>query len=187
MSVSAQTIESYVGTDQAHWRGLQPTQVFRDSSTSETRQEPIYDRLWLLFRSAKDEVFENGIESSFSKSLAKLIHENWSETLEKFALIIEQPEVNDETGSEALQVLGRIDHASSFVRRLWLVRHYLFSESPDLREASSLALASLDDPDAIADLKAAIDREPINGLREDMIQVLRQLENTFVCANPPRD
>jgi hypothetical protein len=46
-----------------------------------------------------------------------------------------------------------------------------------VRDGATLGLASLNDPQAITPLKQAIEREQIGELREDMQQVLDQLEN----------
>jgi hypothetical protein len=151
-----------------------------DNSTL-PQPEPIYDRVVSLFSSAQLESFEPGIESNFSKNLTWLIQENWSETIDALASIIEHSQVSDEIGSEALRLLGRVNHFASYGMRFWLLRHFLFSNSPEIRDAASLGLASLDDPDAISDLKTAIDREGVADLRQDLEQVLTQLECTSVC------
>ena len=89
--------------------------------------------------------------------------------------------VNRELASEAFRELGRIKDPTSYRRRLWLLESGLFSNSPRIRDAASLALTSLDDPHAIPYLRKAIEEEKCDELRDDLRQVLEQLQETQAC------
>jgi hypothetical protein len=131
-----------------------------------------------LFETARDEIFEDGMESEFSKRLDALVQEHEGEAISALAYVIENQTVNEEVVAEALRWMGRLEHPSSYEARLKLLEHSLRSGSARVRDAGTLGLASMDDPHAIPFLRQAIRKETYPELREDMQQVLSQLENT---------
>jgi hypothetical protein len=131
----------------------------------------------ILFEAAREEVFEDGMESEFSRKLVSLVEAYGNAMLEIIAYLIVYEKVNGEVAAESLRWLGRIDHAPTYPYRLWLLERSLRCSSARVRDGATLGLASLNDPQAITPLKQAIEREQIGELREDMQQVLDQLEN----------
>jgi hypothetical protein len=127
---------------------------------------------------AGDEIFEDGIETEFSRALGAFVKNHGNQALDAITHLIISENINEDILSEALRWLGRIDHAQSHKRRLWLLERCLQHSSARVRDAASLGLASLDDAHAIPYLKQAIELERVLELREDLKQVLEQLETT---------
>jgi len=148
-----------------------------NSTVQQRRPERIEQKIEDLFKSAKEQVFEDGMESEFSKELISLVEKYGDVAMEVLAHLIVYEKVNAEVASEALRWLGRMDHTPSYRYRLWLLERSLRCSSARVRDGAVLGLASLDDPDAITHLKQAIQRERVEELRKDMEQVILQLED----------
>jgi HEAT repeat protein len=131
----------------------------------------------VLVELAKDEIFEDGLESEFTKGLYILLKTQGDRALAALISVVEDENVNEEIAAEILLWLGRQDHESSHQARLNLLERCLQSDSARVRDAASVALASMDDPNALPALKLAIGREKYSDLRDDMRQVLAQLES----------
>ena len=152
-------------------------QVELDNST--TRQEQISEfnkEVDNLFDLASEEEFEDGMESEFSRTLISFIIEHGNNSIEILAPIFMNEKANAEIISEALRWIGRIEHPETKNIRLWLLERCLFCSSPLVRDGAILGLASMNDPTAIYFLRKAISKESIKELREDMKDVMFQLE-----------
>lgn len=145
----------------------------------------INQKVEALFIVGKEEVFEDGMESEFSKRLVSIIRKYGSAAIEAIAYPILHEEANPEVASEALHWLGHIDHAPTYDHRLRLLEQSLSCSSARVRDSAAVGLAYLDDPRAIPHLKQAIQREQCEELREDMKQVLEQLLETSASASHP--
>lgn len=196
----ASTFDSYARTDPVFFDTVGPKLVVQDAPwTDHPHQdyEDIYEDKWMrtstappeepeyldleirrLFWQAREQVFEDGMESEFSKELISLVRRYGNAAMEVLTHLIVNGKVNAEAASEALRWLGRMDHPASYRYRLWLLERSLLSSAARIRDGASLGLASLDDPHAIPHLKKAIGQEQYAELREDMEQVLAQLETT---------
>ena len=130
-----------------------------------------------LIELAKDEVFEDGIESEFVKGLSAFVEAHRERGLSVVMNTIERGEINAEITTEVLLWLGRLTDPSSHEERLKLLERFLQNASARLRDAASTALALMDDPKALPALKVAIECENVSDLRKDMQQVLAQLES----------
>jgi len=148
-----------------------------NSTVQQERPEEIDQEFTILFEAAKEQVFEDGMESEFSKELISLVKKYGDAAMEVVADLITNERVNAEVASEALRWLGRMDHSTSYHFRRWLLERSLGCSSAMVRDGAALGLASLNDPHAILYLKQAILREEHAELCEDMEQVLVQLEN----------
>jgi hypothetical protein len=131
-----------------------------------------------LFASAKEQIFEDGMESDFSRELIEFIRSYGRASMEVIIRRVLSDWLNPEVTSETLRVVGRIHHPTTYRDRLWLLERGLYSASARVRDGAVLGLAYLDDPIAITPLKFAIERELTPELRQDMTQVLSQLEDT---------
>jgi hypothetical protein len=137
----------------------------------------IEEKLDRLFRAAKDQIFEDGMESDFSKELILLVKKYGYFALGIITRLIVAEQVNAEVASEALRWIGHMDDPSSDLERLRLLERSLYCQSPRVRDGATLGLASMDDAHAVSHLKRAIARESYEELRKDFRQVLVQLEN----------
>jgi len=136
----------------------------------------IEDKIRALFEAAKEEIFEDGMESNFTRGLSTLVEQHGAEAIVALIRLIEIENRNVEIAAETLRWVGRLDHPSSYEPRLSLLERSLRDDSARVRDAASVALASMDDKHALPALRAAIAREKYAELREDMEQILSQLE-----------
>lgn len=157
------------------------TEWLENSTAQQEHPEDVDRKIETLFAAAKEQDFEDGMESEFSKELVSLIKKYGNDAMEGLAYFIVYEKVNAEVASEALRWLGRIDSTRSYHFRLWLLERSLFCSTERVRDGAALGLASLDDPHAIIYLKQAIQWESCTELLEDMEQVLAQLESTRRC------
>jgi hypothetical protein len=148
-----------------------------ESSTTESVSTDLLNtQVNSIFSGAKEEIFEDGMESDFSRNLSEFIVSFGHSAVETIIPIILSERTNTEVASEAFRVLGRLNHKTTYRDRLWLLERGLYSTSARVRDGAILGLAFLNDPLAIAPLKSAIERDPNSDLRKDMEQVLAQLE-----------
>ena len=129
-----------------------------------------------LFRQWQELRFEDGMENDVSRTLWRLLITHSALLVESLAAVIVTERVSPRVAAEALRHLGRFAHPPSHKDRLWLLERGLRSESPLGRDGASLGLAHLGDPSAIPYLRAAIEREPVASLRDDLRQVLDALQ-----------
>ena len=152
-----------------------------DEDTSTERREPpmgLDERVKVLFQAAKEEFFEDGMESEFSRELAALVTKYGDFAITSIAPFILNERVSTDIGSEALGSLARIDHPRSHRFRKQLTESSLKSKSVQIRDSASLALATLDEPSSVPFLRDAIKREPCEELRQNMRSVLARLERS---------
>jgi HEAT repeat protein len=148
------------------------------------QEESLGEIIKALFREAKEVAFEDGMETEFSKELIRLVKRHGKSAMEVITALLVNENVDAEVASEALRWLGRMDHPPSYRDRLWLLERSLFSSSALIRDGAALGLASLDNPHAIPYLRQAIEQEKYASLREDLEQVLEQLESTRSAVSP---
>ena len=138
--------------------------------------EIIYSELEALFIAGKEEYFEDGKTSHFSKGLVSCIQKYGNNAIEVITGFIVYEKVSPEVASEALRWLGEINHPESYKFRLWLLERSLSCPSSRVRDGAILGLSYLNDPHAITYVDEAIKQEKITELRKDMKQVLAQLK-----------
>jgi HEAT repeats len=142
------------------------------SNESSVRQEFV-----TLSELAKDEIFEDGVESNFVRGLSGLLKAGGAQGFASLLALIEGEDQNEEVTAETLLWLGRLNDPSTHQERLNLLERSLEHRSPRVRDAAATALASMDDPKSAFALQQAIERELNPDLREDMRQVLAELES----------
>ena len=145
--------------------------------------EELKSEIAKVFRRAQDEHFEDGMESTFSRRLECLIENFGDLAVTIIAQLILREVVSSEVASEALRWIGLVDHPATRIYRLWLLREALKCSSSRVRDGAILGISFMDDPSAIESLVEAIEREKGPELRQDMQQVLRQLEETRRCQS----
>lgn len=110
-------------------------QEFLENATTQTKhQDDIDQKVEALFVTAKGQIFEDGMESEFSKELISLIRKHGSPVVVVLTDLIVNEKVNAEVASEALRWLGRVDHLSSYRHRLWLLERSLRCTSARVRD-----------------------------------------------------
>jgi len=121
--------------------------------------------------------FEDGVENDFSRRLVHFVT-SWGETaVDSLRRAILDRKVSPEIASEALTWLARVNDPATYGSRLKVLIEALLSNSPQIRDGASLGLALLNDPAAIPWAQLALQLERNSELRNDMAQVLSQLES----------
>lgn len=124
-----------------------------------------------------DEEIEDGMTASLGEKISNLIQFHGSEAIKRLKELITSNELSPSLASHTLRWLGRIKDSASFDSRLELLCENLRSKSLVIKDGASLGLAALGSPKAIPCLREAIKQEKLPGLRADMEQVLRELQN----------
>lgn len=171
-------------TDLGFWSRFKPRNInkkLENATAPQEGQAEVKQKIEELFSKFQDEIFEDGMESDFSRELIKLVVKFNEQMIDALTILILQEGVNEEIASDTLRWIGRIEHSASYNKRLWLLERSLFSPSARIRDAAVVSLASLDDPHAIRFIRTAIERETYPELREDLQQVVVQLEGTVQC------
>jgi hypothetical protein len=128
-----------------------------------------------LFDVARNEVFEDGMESQFSKEFVSLLWRYGQLAILEAARLIAGEKVDPSVAAEALKWIGRMKDKGTRLFRLWLLKRGLTSSSAQVRDGAGLGLSFLGDPEAIPALAQAVDNEQIPELRNDLNQVIEQL------------
>ncbi len=135
------------------------------------------------FVEAANEEFEEGAQSSFSRTLVSLIVTFGNDTLKAIEQLLDSPAVDPEVAGEALRQIGVVRHDDSKKYRRVILEQQLRSPSPRRRYAAALGLAAMDDPGAISALEETIVVEQDLRLRRYLSLVLEQLQDTDRCPN----
>ena len=133
-----------------------------------------------LFNESKEQFFEDGIETQFSKELTEFILKYGNKAVDILSGLFEYGKVSPESIDESLRWIGKIRHEDSYLYRKWLVERCLFHPNPKVRDAASIGISMMDDPKSIPSLKKATEKETIKEIKEDMESVLAQL----ILTNP---
>ena len=139
------------------------------------RRMHIRSALDRAFRDGSEEVFEYGMESSFSRTLDSLIRSYSNDAVVEVKRILTHTDISLDVKEECLLQLGAIEHNPTSQSRLSLLIDHLWSEQVGVRDCAALGMASMDDPSAIHLIQHAVRVEKSDRLREDLQLVLDQL------------
>jgi hypothetical protein len=118
---------------------------------------------------AAEERFEPGIESDLAEGLT-LLHRRFSRTLwRSLKRRLVRPSQDVEVAAEALRWSGRAEvTGQEHEERLGFLVLGLTHQAPIVRDGATIGIGCLNDTVALAHLRAAIKRETVRELREDM-------------------
>ena len=132
--------------------------------------------LLILFHDAEEYVFEDGMESDFSRKLLAWLEEAHADmVMNQIILLVEDDSIAPEVLAETLRWLGQMADGSVYAHRRWLLEHCLHHPSVCVRDGAILGLSFLEDPRIIPALERALSQEPLATLRSDIEQVLEDL------------
>jgi len=120
--------------------------------------------------------FEDGKENEFTLQIIALVKQQGPQVVERIARALTDRKRSNETIAQTLLCLGRMHDPATLGARSRVVRKALNSPSAIVRDAATVAIDSMADRDATAELRTAIEREPVPSLRKDMESVLAYLE-----------
>ncbi len=129
-----------------------------------------------LIRNADAEFLEDGMTAWLGDRLWLLLSQHDTLVVQALTKALLRSDVDAVTASHILRWAGRIHHRWTFGDRLHLLKSALQSQIPILRDGAALGLGEMESRRGIPALRAAIDREPRAGLREDMQRILQHLE-----------
>ena len=129
-----------------------------------------------IFMAGGAEVFEDGMESEFSRSLTSAIKEHGNDAISAVADLILGDKAAPGVASEALRWIGYIEDAGSHASRLSLLIRSLDCPSAWVRDGASLGLSYLGDPSAIPALEKAIKHEQYKLLCRNMALAIADLQ-----------
>jgi hypothetical protein len=127
-----------------------------------------------IFQSGEGDIFEDGMESNFSRSISSFVQRHGKSAISEIGHIVRHGLFNDDVISEALRCLARLDDSRTHNYRRWLLEKTLESESFYMRDAAASGLSFMDDERSIVALEKAMAREKNKELRDDMADVLEQ-------------
>lgn len=131
-----------------------------------------------LMSNPQEEIFEDGMESDLSRKLHAIIRGFGPPCVELLSELLMSNSINCEVASEVLRQVGLVKHPQTHSDRLFLLTSALKFEDPRLRDATSIGLASMDDPAALPALEAAILVEPSSAIRRNLNLVVKQFQAT---------
>jgi hypothetical protein len=147
------------------------------SSTKRTvTSETIEQELQQLFNECRHDVFEDGIESDFSRRLVRMVETGGNMVLLELNALLRSPSTSPNVSAEALRWLGLMRHRETHAYRRWILTDLLKASSVLTRDGAIVGLLNLDDPSIKHAVQAARDLERSEQLREDLSQLLEQLE-----------
>ena len=131
-----------------------------------------------IFSSTQEEEFEYGQESTFSRLLQELIQIHGAHAVGAIYGHILNGALQAEQIVETLHALGRSQHQASRPQRLSVLLSNLQSPLPEIRCGAALAIARMDDIQAIPTLKTVLVLETSPYAKACIKRVLTQLEDT---------
>ena len=134
-----------------------------------------------LFSMAENITFEVGMDNQFSEDLERAIEAIGAPILVEIKRIILNEESSLTVAAETMRYIGNTESPTYRAERRELLETCLLnSRFAWVRDGAGLGLASLDDPQSIPALEIAIAKESNQELKEDLLQVLEQLEETLL-------
>ena len=119
----------------------------------------LIDRLHTIFVEAAEEVFEDGMESAFSRKLRSIIRTHGDVAIRAIDKVIQVEQTNVEVVGEVLRQVGAIADPRTHHSRLMLLLRQLESSDPRIRDAASIGIAALDDSAAAESIRRAVEQE----------------------------
>lgn len=129
-----------------------------------------------LFEETQDVRFRDGFESKVSKRFGILLRQYGTAAVSALAEIIDLGVPSTDALMETLHFMGRIEEPATKDERFKLLVRELAHGSPVIRDAAAIGLAYLNDGRAIDYLRSAALRETYPELKEDLQQVINELE-----------
>ena len=124
---------------------------------------------------ARNERFEDGMESRFSERVRKSILNGGSEAVRAWAHVLTLRDNAHETTEEFLRIIGYLKDQQSHEKRREVLTGMLRRGEPAIRDAAGLGLAALDDPTTLPAVREALDAETEEWVRKGLRQVAEHL------------
>ena len=152
---------------------------YQSSETSTTLpvvRPDLQERIASILERAREESFEDGVESQLHRDLTYLIRQHGTEVIETLIKGVQSGSIQAEVASEVLRCIGDTDSNGTRADQLRVLEHGLFAESGYVRYGAAIGLAHLNDPTALRSLRSAAQRETIPAQKHLIEQVIDQLD-----------
>ena len=127
-------------------------------------------------RESAEEIFQDGMESSLSRSIEEMVSRHGNDAIKAIDHIIERG-CDTEAAAEMLTTLGHIDDRTTQAARLTLLVKNLQSLNDSIRAMASDGLMYLGDPRALAPLRTAVRQEGHADIKKDMELAIEELSS----------
>ncbi len=154
----------------------------KEISTSSTAPEFLSFFPTFIFHqicsAAKDEVFEHGMESVFSLSLASFIESYQGLAISIVSQFLASGSLDKVVSMETLHQMGLSEHEPTYDARLNLLLQNLNNDLAMVRYGAMYGLSSMDDPTTIPEIERVYKIETDPYLQKYMSAALSQLRET---------
>jgi hypothetical protein len=138
-----------------------------------------------MIRTAREERFEIGVASVFSRNLVAIIEAYGNAAVSALEAVRANPHTNSDVGAECLRWLPFVRNPESYKYRLLMLRAGLMAKEIQVRDAATMALAYLQDPSTLDAVELAIDRETCRELLDDLKDLRATLAQPVRGRIPP--
>ena len=138
--------------------------------------QPLLGQVKALFEQDSEEIFIDGFDSQFGRTLVELVTSSGAEAVHALQQVIHDPTTSIEDSEEALRCMGYMADPWTHQERLALLVKAMTSSNLRVRDAASIGIAALDDPAALPSLQEAILREPSIWLRATLEEISAQFK-----------
>lgn len=126
----------------------------------------------IIFEVGKNEQFEDGMKSDFSRAFEYLIKNYQEDAIEILSDFLTSNRIDSDLLCETIRTLGNFKDDKTELSRFQILIFHLSHASPYIRDCASLALYDLESPNAIPYINKAIDREPYESLKRDFKKII---------------
>ncbi len=148
-----------------------------ESSTADEYVDPaLVGEVRALFEDGAQEFFEDGMESSFSKSLLMFFRMHGRGAVRAISGYVFSGDAHPDVTSEALRSMADWKDKGTLAQRWHILQRSLHDKSPRVRDGAIFGFANMNDPRALGALSEARSVETVSELRKLIDQVIAQLE-----------
>ena len=131
-----------------------------------------------IIRESKGEAFFDGMNSPLAEKTERIIATNGEIAVEALQQTLNKHQNEIESVEEILRQVGLLQDKQTYRHRLNLLTAMLSSRQARIRDAASLGLSFMEDPEALSALYAAQQAETVDWVRKNLSLVIDQLERT---------
>ena len=160
--------------------------VWSETNISETNEEDLIRddlsrTIRIIFDAGKNEQFEDGMRSDFSKAIERLIKNYQDNAVAALAEFLASNKIDSDLLCETLRTIGKFNDDKTALIRFQILISFLSHASPFIRDCAGLALYDIESPNAIPYIKQAVDKEPYQSLKRDFEKIIDALEELNKC------
>lgn len=128
-----------------------------------------------LTAAAKDEIFEDGVESAFTKGLRSFLDTYSMVAVSAIGNAKVAGKIPDSIAAEMARFLGDVDHSATRAQRFQLLSRWLSDQSVIVRDGAAIGLGYFGGHVALDRLRVAYDDEQVAIMRDDLRDLIEAL------------